>query len=259
MRLSLPLLFFSAALFAGESPLPDGFDASRSVQSSHFILYHESAYAPVGILGTLEGLHAKLLLDLQPFAPGQEKIKVFVYADGASYVAKTGIPAWSAAFANPETREIHCHEDPALQRILAHEMSHLLFMPYFKDAARPPAWLNEGLAKAMEYSYGQSEDTRHMNSAVFSRGGAAPLSQLMSFDYHDDPASSPRAMSLWYEQSASVTGYLLRRFPQSQFVAFCDALRKGKSADEALKAAYGFQVPDTATLERLWRESLSEK
>jgi hypothetical protein len=254
------LLFLSAPVLAApDAPIPEGFDEHRSVQSSHFILFHEAPYAPVGILNTLEGLHAKLLLDLRPFAPwaGTEKIRVYVYADGDSYVRKTGIPAWSAAFANVEARSIHCHETEDLQRTLAHELTHLFFTPYFlEQGSMPPSWLNEGLAKAMEWDYGQAARTGAMNGGVFSRS-AMPLSQLTSFDYHHNPSSSPEALGMWYEQSASVTAFLLRRYPQAQFVSFCDEMRHGKGVDEALGSAYGARVPDAAALERQWRESFS--
>lgn len=246
---------------AAEDTLPAGFSASRSVSSGHFLVHHETAFAPSGVVTTLEGHFAQIMLDLRDFAQwtGQKKIKVFVYADAASYAAKTGIPAWSAAHADVAAREIHCYESADLPRVLAHEMTHLLFTPYFSEkGAEPPAWLNEGVAKMMEWPYGQGADTGSMNRHVFSRGKAAPLRKMLDFDYHHDPSTADE-VGLWYQQAASVTAYMTRRLPRTGFTAFCDALRQGKSEDESLKAAYGFQVPDVSTLERLWRESLSEK
>jgi hypothetical protein len=260
MRRLFPLFFLALPLLAQDPPpFPDGFKPDRFLETAHFRIYHEGAYAPVGVTGLLEGLHAKLMLDLRELAPwaGTEKISVFVYAGADSYVALTGIPAWSAAFAVPDRRQIHCYPSPELQRILAHEMSHLLFTPFFDKGSPPPAWLNEGLAKVMEFSYGQEGDTAFMNRHAFSRR-SLPLGRLFAFDYHHEP-SPPEAINLWYQQAASVAAYMTRRLPRASFTAFCAALRDGKPTDEALRSAYGFQVPDAAALERLWRESLSEK
>jgi hypothetical protein len=260
-RLCSAFLLISALAGAGETAgLPAGFEEDRVVETDHFRIYHEAAYAPVGITGVLEGLRAKLLLDLQDLAPWavREKIAVFVYAGEASYVEKTGVPAWAAAFADPEKRRIHCYESPHLQRILSHEMAHLFVGPYFAETGgSAPAWLNEGIAKMMEWNYGQEEDTALMNRHSFLRN-APPLPEVIAFDYHRNFTESA-SLSVWYEQSASVTAYLLHRLPRASFTMFCDALRRGATTDEALHRAYGNQVPDVAALESLWRDSLSEK
>ena len=254
------MIFISPARAEETAGLPAGFQEDRVVETDHFLIYHEAAYAPVGITGVLEGLRAKLLLDLQDLAPwaAREKIAVFVYAGEASYDEKTGVPAWAAAFADPEKRRIHCYESPHLRRVLAHEMAHLFVGPYFAETGgAPPAWLNEGIAKMMEWNYGQKEDTAFMNHRSFLRS-APPLSEVIAFDYQHGSKES-ESLSEWYEQSASVTAFLLHRLPRTSFTVFCDALRRGVTTDEALRRAYGNQVPDVAALERLWRESLPEK
>ncbi len=261
-RFFLIFLLLTLPSFGAESrPFPKGFQEDRFIETAHFILYHEAVYAPVGITGMLEGLHAKLLLDLQDVAPwaAREKIRVFVYADAASYASKTGIPEWAAAFAVPESRQIHCYESPHLQRILSHEMTHLFFTPFFSDSgAVSPAWLNEGIAKMMEWNYGQEEDTALMDHESFSKGSLG-LAEIFAFDYHHSSSVPPDFLNLWYQQSVSVTAYLMHRLPRSRFPVFCASLRSGKSADDALREAYGNQVTDVAALERLWRESLGEK
>lgn len=263
-RLTFLSLLLAAPLWADEPPsFPQGFQEDRFIETSHFRLYHESIFSPVGMTGRLEGIYARLSLELGDLASWTQtaKIKVFVYADAGSYVAKTGIPAWSAAFADPKSREIHCYDSEHLERILAHEMAHLFLTPYFLEKnVMPPVWLNEGVAKMMEWQYGQGAETGRLNREIFAQGMASPLVDMMAYDYHHggSPATSA-SLSLWYQQSASVTAYLMHAFPRVQFTRFCAALRDGKSTDQALKEAYGFQVPDVAVLERLWRSSLSDK
>jgi hypothetical protein len=66
-------------------------------------------------------------------------------------------------------------------------------------------------------------------------------------------------VGLWYNQAQSVTRYLMRDFSQAQFVQMCDELRGGRSLAQSLRTAYGLSIPDEKTLERLWRENLTER
>jgi hypothetical protein len=115
----------------------------------------------------------------------------------------------------------------------------------------PPSWLNEGVASLMEWDHGLREEHRPRSAQ------AAPLRDFMAFSYHRHGGSG-QAVALWYRQAASLAAFLMRRFTQAQFVAFCDALRKGASPEEALPVAYGPQISGLDVLERLWREGLPE-
>lgn len=234
------------------------FSEARIVRSSHFVLHYEDATAPAGVLNTLEGLHAKLLLDLGVFSPWayQESIHVYLYRDGESYAAHTGMNPWTAAHINIMKKTVYGHSSADFQRILAHELGHLFFSQFFlAKSVAPPLWLNEGVATMMEWQYGLEGDQQAMDRHLRVMGSIS-FDQFLNYNYAHAGAAEGDSVGLWYNQAQSVTRYLMRRFSQAQFLTFCEALRAGRTLDESLRAAYGLAVPDTATLERLWRESL---
>lgn len=214
--------------------------------------------APAGVLNTLEGLHAKLLLDLGSFSPWayREAIHVFLYRDGESYAAHTGMNAWTAAHVNILKKTVYGHSSVDFQRVLAHELGHLFFSQFFlAKSTAPPLWLNEGVATMMEWQYGLEGDQKAMDRYLLS-SGVIPFDQFLAFNYAHAGAADGEGVGLWYNQAQSVTRYLMRGFSQTQFLKFCDELRAGHSLDDSLRAAYGLAIPNAATLERLWMESL---
>ncbi|HRY28705.1 MAG TPA: hypothetical protein P5079_01560, partial [Elusimicrobiota bacterium] len=197
------------------------------IASRHFSVQYESPYPPAGVLNTLEGLHAKLLLDLLPFAPWAKdgKIQVVLYSSAERYRAVEVMPAWAGGHVDVKARRIFLFEGDEFRRTMAHEMAHLFVQDYF--AARgsvPPDWLNEGVAMRMEGDYGGavSSGGRELKEASPS------LEAFFNLNYRH-AAQRPEEVALWYGQAGSLAGYLMRQFPRGQFVAFCDRLRNGAS------------------------------
>jgi hypothetical protein len=235
-------------------------EEGRMLSTAHFKVYHEDPFVPAGILGTLEGLYAKISLELGPFAPwaADQGVTVYLYRDAESYHQNPEAPRWSVAYVSYADRRVHVYPDPDFQRNMAHELAHLFFTSFFYEKQQwPPVWLNEGVARLMEWDYGLSGEDVHVRRSL-TRTEAMPLPDLFAAAYQHNGDQSSRGVSLYYSQSYSVTKFLMRRFSQAQFITFCGALRDKKSVDEGLKAAYGFLVPDTVALERLWRDSLGE-
>lgn len=255
-------LFFPLCLYGfGGTEDVSVFSESRVVRSSHFVLHYEDSMAPAGVLNTLEGLHAKLLLDLGVFSPWayQESIHVYLYRDGESYAAHTGMNAWTAAHINILKKTVYGHSSSDFQRVLAHELGHLFFSQFFlAKSTAPPLWLNEGVATMMEWQYGLEGDQRAMDHQLRTLG-TIPFDQFLNYNYAHAGAADGESVGVWYNQAQSVTRYLMRGFSQAQFLRFCDALRAGRTLDEALRAAYGLAIPDTAALEHLWKENLPRR
>jgi hypothetical protein len=228
------------------------------VRSTHFVLHYEDAMAPAGVLNILEGLHAKLLLDLGVFSPWayKESIHVYLYRDGKSYAAHTGMSPWTAAHINILNKTVYGHSSVEFQRVLAHELGHLFFSQYFlANSTAPPLWLNEGVATLMEWQYGLEGDQQAMDRQLCLMG-TIPFNAFLNFNYAHAGAEDGEGVGLWYNQAQSVTRYLMRGFSQAQFLKFCDELRGGHSLDESLRTAYGLAIPNVTTLERLWKDAL---
>ncbi len=251
--------------FAVASPVWGGeadisvFPSERVVRSTHFILHFEDVSVPAGVLNTLEGLHAKLLLDLGCFSPWayQESIRVYLYRDGESYASRTGMNPWALAHINIGAKTIYAHSSSDLQRVLAHELGHLFFSQFFiAKSTVPPLWLNEGVASLMEWQYGLEKNLKAMDRQLILKG-TIPFDQFLSYNYAHANAGDGESVGHWYLQAQSVTRYLMRGFSQAQFVQLCGELRAGRTLDEALRAAYGLAIPNTVALERLWRETIT--
>ncbi|HOW28229.1 MAG TPA: hypothetical protein PK876_06985 [Elusimicrobiota bacterium] len=230
--------------------------AMKEFSTAHFVAQHESYYPPAGIANVLEELHGKLLMDLAPFAPWAQSgtIRVSLYKSPDSYRQATGAAPWVGGHIDVSQRKIFTFESPDFQRTMSHELAHLLFEDYFlSQNQQAPLWLNEGVASLMESDYGGSDDLDDEDALL--RYHPIPMDEFFRFNYHTSAPTGPEVLK-WYAQARSVTAFLMRRFSQGQFVTFCDSLRGGADTGTALKRAYYLQIPDSATLERLWRDSL---
>ncbi|MCX5794294.1 MAG: hypothetical protein NTY77_02205 [Elusimicrobia bacterium] len=251
-------LTLGAGTLAASAAEPPEF---QRVDSEHFTVYSEAFYPPEGLLNELEGLHAKVSLDLVLFSPWAKdaKIELYLYKSSDSYRAQPGVKPWTAAQVDLARRRISAFQSPDLRRILAHELGHLFFDDFFlaassgSAAGHAPRWLTEGVAVNMEWDYGLDQDRPFDPERAAKR--MRPLPEFLAFDYQDD-AHEARSVSDWYIQAYSLVRFLMRRFPGGLFFDLCDGLRRGLPLEEALRRAYGTAFPDLTMLERRWREDL---
>lgn len=263
MKTPLFLCLLAAGLPAAGGGFQGGEDLSvfseeHLLETPHFRIHHEAPAPPVGVGPVLENLHAKLFLELGAFAPwaSQDKVDVYLYQDADHYHRATGMPTWAGAHIEAVRRSIYAHPRDDFQRVMAHEMGHLLFTPFFvARSTTPPLWLNEGIASLMEWDYGGNTDAASQDLYLWEKG-PAPLSIFLSKNYREAGPGDGEAVALWYLQAGSVTRFLKRRFAATHFMWFCEALREGKSLDESLTAGYGRLVPNAAALDALWRADL---
>lgn len=226
-----------------------------SLQSPHFILSYEAPRPPAGILNDLEGLRAKLLLDLVSFAPWakEEKIRIILYKDQESYHRQSSVATWADGHVDLANRTIHCYDNQRLRRTLAHEMAHLFFDDYFHSRrTRSPVWLTEGVAAVMEWDYGL-EESRPREEHILLRE-PIPLGDFLFLDYGGGEQGDHVAK--WYLQAYSLTKFLMRRFSHGQFVEFSRMLATGHSMEAALTQGYGMQMKNVRDMESLWRRDL---
>ncbi|MBI2909969.1 MAG: hypothetical protein HYX92_20200 [Chloroflexi bacterium] len=131
-----------------------------------------------------------------------------------------------------------------VKETLAHELSHMVI---HQAAEGPfgsiPAWLDEGLAVNAEENVPGRYD-RILQDAV-KRDALISLQSLSS------PPGNPDQVDLFYAESYSVVKLLLKdRDKMRELLA---AFKAGSSQADALKKAYGFDLP---TLENNWRATL---
>ncbi len=130
---------------------------------------------------------------------------------------------------------------------LIHELTHLMFAERVDSArAKPPAWLNEGLAMHFEPSRGDYYES-HARRA--HRTGA-----LIPLRHMGVTPGRPNEVRLFYSQSASVVNFLMDEFGLERMDSLLTKINEGRDIDEALIAAYGFGVDE---LDTEWRRHLA--
>lgn len=224
------------------------------IRTPHFEIYHESSWAPMSISLELERIHGRLHMYLASFAPWMmgSKAKVYIYAGKDNFVnGEFHPPAWSRGLAYPASRQVVIFDDGDRQRmrtVLAHELTHLFFESYFEGSRRkPPLWLNEGLAVAMEDSVdGPSQGQWASALKAMEQERVREFSQQMEITTLDK--AGEKAVSDWYLQSFGMVKYLLEA--KMQFRAFCAQLRDGAGQQVALGRTFHFRTP--GSFEQAW-------
>ena len=133
-----------------------------------------------------------------------------------------------------------------LDRVLPHEMCHLVLADYFGDAHCPLS-LKEGLAMMAEASV---DNSRLLLAGVtIGSEGKIELPQLLALERPDKGQAD-----LFYAESFSLLNYLHGRMNHRQFRDFLAHVKAGCSFDEALQRA--MYVPNDARffarLEEAW-------
>ena len=125
---------------------------------------------------------------------------------------------------------------------LRHELTHVVTHAAGESAlGHLPAWLDEGTAV-----YGQN-DPGGFGDAVdqaVRRGNVFSVRQITS------SPGDPSAVNLFYGQSWSFVKYLNDTYGPEKFAKLFAEIKSGKTIDDALKAAYGF---DQDGLDNEWR------
>jgi hypothetical protein len=135
-----------------------------------------------------------------------------------------------------------------LDRILPHEMCHLILREFFGDTACP-LFLNEGLAMLAESEV--DNDRVVLAGTALSGKGKIPLENLMLLERQvlKDPA-------LFYAESYAFLAFLRSRLSDSQFKSMLENVKSGCSVVDAVQRA--LCSPDDEdflqALSRAWEE-----
>ncbi|MFQ6015225.1 MAG: peptidase MA family metallohydrolase [Anaerolineae bacterium] len=137
-------------------------------------------------------------------------------------------------------------EQEAVDRTLAHELSHLVVGLATKNPySRIPAWLNEGLAM-----YAEGE-LRGGNAAALA--AAIAEDSLISVQSLSASTGDPGQINLFYGEAYSVVEFLLEGYGPEKMSELLAVFKRGSLTEDALQEVYGFGVSE---LDALWRQSL---
>ena len=129
---------------------------------------------------------------------------------------------------------------------LIHELTHLMFAERVDSPrAKPPAWLNEGLAMYFEPGGGYRESDVQK---ALRAGYLIPLRHMKSVP------GRPDEVRLFYSQSASMVRFMMHEFGYERMDMLLTELNEGRKIEDALIATYGVGVDE---LDKSWRRYLA--
>ncbi|HAM34920.1 MAG TPA: hypothetical protein DEB40_13225 [Elusimicrobia bacterium] len=241
------------AVVAGTFP---GLDAGAAeLQSLHFYIRAYGIQNVQKIAEVAEAAYSRIMADtgLYSFKPAG-LYRIVVYADAAEYLRKTAQPAWSGGAAVGNA--IYSFSGPQLERVLIHEMTHLIFYEYMGHAGLDQRWINEGLAvyeegKAVEAGSDGSVSAA-MRPLIF-----APMS-LERMRVYDPAVDKDYVVSQWYAQAGNMMRFMVETGGHIGFSQFLGALRQGNSLDRAMAAGFPGTWGSLAEFEQAWRKTQPE-
>ncbi|MBI4348967.1 MAG: hypothetical protein HY553_19170 [Elusimicrobia bacterium] len=241
-----------AALLAAR-PAPAQPEKDWGTQTTaHFTVRHQRLGFSPGDLSLIERIYSALHPDLWRLVPwmAERRTDLYLYKDRESYLGgKFGPPPWSGGLlAAGDGETALAVFEPIDTAIVAHELTHLYFHSYFDEkGARPPPWLDEGLAGLLQDSALAPPDSREKGPVLRS---VAPMAEFLAARPGRD---APGAwVSSWYRQAHSVVRFLKRGHIDLKFSEFCEKLRSGAEAEAALKEVYEYE--DLAAFESAWQK-----
>ncbi|MBI3020830.1 MAG: hypothetical protein HYY90_05420 [Candidatus Omnitrophica bacterium] len=212
-------------------------------KSDHFIVY--SREAPDGYI---EGLIARAeayydditgrlgFTRFDGFWTWDQRARIYLYRDRQEYQDTTRQPEWSEAGSDVREREIHTYVGMAefYEKVLPHELGHIIFREFIGYQRVLPLWLDEGIACFLE---DKGNPTRLMSAkALVTTERFIPFETLA--DLGGEGLGDAEA---FYAEAASVFEFLFQRYGGEKFVDYCRRLRDKQNWEAALKKVYGFE------------------
>ncbi len=201
-------------------------------ETGHFTLRFQGRQTPAAlrqqILATLEAHYSELSgqLGVSP----RESIPVILYT-GQAFFDVTRSPGWAGAINDGKLRipiEGVSSVTPELSRVLKHELAHSFIAQITLN--RCPAWLNEGVAQALEPK--SSAAHGRALAQMFASGSHIPLNGLEgSFNRF----STQRAVVAYAESLAAVE-YIRNTYGMSDVVRILERIGQGSSTEAALRS-----------------------
>lgn len=239
-----------------------GLSSWGEVKGEHFIVSHESKghrEVAATLLRRAEEYYRKIAVQLgyarySDFWTWENRVRIFLFSDQASFMSKTGQPLWSAGAALRHSRLFQSRaimtypqEEDFYDGLLPHETAHLILHDFIRREENLPIWFDEGVAQIQESR--KSDVSREMMRRLARKRRHIPFNALMNHDIRKE--TDQTRVKIFYAESLSIVEFLLKTYGSDSFGALCRQMRDGKSFEEALTAAYP-GVGDLLTLENKW-------
>ena len=179
------------------------------------------------------------------------RIVVLVYSP-EDFARIRSMPDWVAGFYDgkirvPATKDM---KDTAVRRLIRHEYTHAVVSDLSKDGCA--VWLNEGLAKYMEY-YGLKGDNDAPGALLKKQFRAGKLIPFAELQGQFVKIKGRNKVSLAYEQAYSIVGYIVDAYGMWKIKRMLARYADGEDTTTVLGREF-HQTP--ARFEKEWLGSL---
>ncbi|MFA6004702.1 MAG: hypothetical protein WC881_11615 [Elusimicrobiota bacterium] len=230
-------------------------DAGASEQQSlHFLVRAYGSAQAQQIADIAENAYSRIMVDtgLSSFKPLGGLYKLVVYANPEEYQRKTAQPSWSGGVSVGNA--IYSYAGGQLDRVVSHEMTHLIFYEYMGRTNLEHRWINEGLAVFEENKAGQPPSGGASPPQMPRPAGWQPLA--MESMLHMVPASEREYnVNAWYYQAESMVRFMIERGGRIGFGQFLAAIRQDVPLDKAMPGAFPGVWRDLTDYEQSWRKA----
>ena len=254
----------------------------EQIRSEHFIVYfYESNQEFAEAVSIAAEEYYKSVAEelgyvrYSNFWKWDKRVKIYIYPDHKSYLLGSRQQSWSHGMANYSDKYIMSYVlgQNFLDRLLVHEITHIIFRDFVGFKSEIPLWLDEGIAQWEEKTARQIKMTRVHEMA--KQKLLLSLDVMMNVDVRRIESKSKIKVSslhsledekmmleltgdsfvnIYYLQAFSIVGFLMTRYGPERFIVFSRQLRDGKNITEALQFAYPTQIRSLDMLEQEWKK-----
>ena len=210
-------------------------------QTEHFVVHFEQAIFARKVARMAEFFYTYIAQDLKGVTEHIEgRSHIFVFRSEkrwGEFRKEAGVAEWVFSEVEGTCMFLQQADDThSSGDILAHETTHLVMNRFF--TARPPLWLNEGLAEYYgEFAYSAYKGVKKSKRAQFTRlGNPFPMENLL---YAATYPTDEKQVRAFYETAKYLVAFLLLDRPQEQFLPFLEDLLKGTDVVSAFTQHYG--------------------
>ena len=230
-------------------------DAGASEQGSlHFLARAYGSGKAMQAADLAETAYQRIMVDtgLASFKPLGGLYKIVLYANAEEYRKKTSQPSWAAAISVGNA--VYSYEGAHLDRVLSHELTHLIYYEYIGRVVPEQRWLAEGLAVYEEHKAGQPPSGGSAPPQPPWPAGWQPLS-LESLILMAPASERDYTVNAWYAQAESMVRFMIERGGRIGFAQFLAALRQDAAFDRAIAGAFPGVWSSLADLYQAWSKS----
>jgi len=229
----------------------------RTLKFDHFLVSFEGDERHAQRMGrAAETLLGRIMEELgyrqrDRFWVWENRCRIRIYRTRAAFRDGVGAPEWAGGRADYARRTIETYEgsETFADRVLPHELAHLVFREFIGFEGDVPGWLDEGVAQWV---------------GLRLSGAALPvlpraLIGLRAMTTMDLRSADRATASAVYAQSVAIVDFLIRTRGKERLTDFCRRLRDGRGLDDALRFTYGAALRNIEALDVAWRKEREEK